>query len=256
MNPILRLLRRLFPEPLRPVPVRVSCIATLLAATLALGAGPMPSMAQVRGEGAVSLIFGVPQNGFSTQVDGAGIGIGLFAGASSRRSPILVGVDLGFLIYGYERRSEPFSYTIPDVYVDVVTSNNIFLGHFLVRLRPPTGPVRPYAEGLFGMKYLFTTTEIRNEWYYDDEPIAVSTNFDDAAPSYGVGGGIDLQISRGGGRGRPAVMLHAGVRYLFGGQADYLREGSIRRESGRVGYDVARSETDLLINEFGISMRF
>lgn len=255
MKSILRLLQRLLPEPSRPIPVPVYRSFRLLALVVALIA-VAPATAQVRGEGALSVIFGVPQNGFSTQVDGAGIGIGFFGGVSGRRSPILVGADLGFLIYGYERRSEPFSYSIPDVYVDVVTSNNIFLGHFLVRLRPPTGPVRPYAEALFGMKYLFTTTEIRNEWYYDDEPIAVSTNFDDAAPSYGLGGGIDLQISRGRGRGRPALMLHAGVRYLIGGQADYLREGSIRREFGRVGYDVARSETDLLINEFGISMRF
>lgn len=256
MKSLLRLLQRLLPEPSRPIPVPVPRILRLFALVAVLAMAATPATAQLRGEGALSVLFGVPQNSFSTQVNGAGIGIGFFGGVSSRRSPILVGADLGFLIYGYERRSEPFSYTIPDVYVDVVTSNNIFLGHFLVRLRPPTGPVRPYAEALFGMKYLFTTTEIRNEWYYDDDPIAVSTNFDDAAPSYGLGGGIDLQISRGGGRGRPALMLHAGVRYLFGGEAAYLREGSIRREVGRVRYDVARSETDLLINEFGISMRF
>lgn len=240
-----------------PVPVPVSRFARTgwLAVWLGLAMVATPVRGQLRGEAGASVLVGLPQNGFHTQINGAGIGMGFFAGVADRRSPVLVGADLGFLIYGYERRSEPFSYTIPDVWVDVVTSNNIALAHFLVRVRPPAGPIRPYFDALMGFKYLFTTTQIENEWYYD-EPIATSTNFDDAAVSYGLGGGIDINLAGGRGRGRPGVMLHAGVRYLFGGPAEYLREGSIRREGGWVRYDVARSETDLLINEFGVVVRF
>lgn len=257
MEALLRLLRRIVGSPLRPKPVTVRARRTGWIALFALVvfASTPDASAQYAGEGGISLIIGVPQGSFAQTVDGPGIGLSFFAGASARRSPILVGADLGFLIYGYERRREPWSYSIPDVGVDVVTSNNIFLGHLLVRLRPPSGPIRPYVDGLIGMKYLFTTTEIRDDWYYDDV-LATSTNFDDAAPSWGVGGGIDVQITRGRGRGRGSLMFHAGVRYLFGGQADYLLEGSIRRDYGRVSYDVFRSETNLMINEFGLVLRF
>jgi len=46
------------------------------------------------------------------------------------------------------------------------------------------------------------------------------------------------------------------VRYLAGAQAEYLKEGSIRREAGRVVYDIKKSTTDLLSIQVGIAIRF
>jgi hypothetical protein len=47
-----------------------------------------------------------------------------------------------------------------------------------------------------------------------------------------------------------------GARYLMGSTAEYLREGSIRREYGTLRYDVLISDTDLLKTHFGIVFRF
>ena len=47
----------------------------------------------------------------------------------------MIGADLAFMIYGSETRQEPFSLTIPDVTVEVETSNNIVLLHALARLQ-------------------------------------------------------------------------------------------------------------------------
>jgi len=38
--------------------------------------------------------------------------------------------SLGFLVYGSETREESFSITVPDVLLNVTTTNNIFLCHF------------------------------------------------------------------------------------------------------------------------------
>ncbi len=198
--------------------------------------------AQVYPQGDITLVVGLPQGEFEHHVDDAGVGLNFF-----------VGLDGGFLVYGFERRHEPFSTTIPDVTVAVETSNAIAMGHVLLRLQPPTGFFQPYLDGLFGFKYFFTETTINNGDHGDDFAIASSTNFDDAALSYGVGGGLDFEIHRGH---RKSVFINVGARYLFGSEAEYLKEGSIERRNGQVFFTTERSETDLLITQLGITLKF
>lgn len=101
-------------------------------------------------DGGINFMLGFPQGGFSQNVDNAGFGIGGYFGVLLPNSPVMLGGDLGFLIYGSESRKEPFSTTIPDVTVDVETSNNIVLGHLFIRIQAPAGAIRPYVDGLFG----------------------------------------------------------------------------------------------------------
>ena len=110
-----------------------------------------------------------------------------------------------------------------------------------------------YTYSLFGFKYFFTETSINDEHHGDDYAIASSTNFDDAALSYGVGGGIDIKIHRGH---RKSVFINVGARYLFGSEAQYLKEGSIERRNGQVFFTTERSETDILITQLGMTMKF
>lgn len=233
--------------------------------TLMLGLGSFyatPAAGQLRPEFELNGLLGLPQGEFGDQVD-AGGGLNLYAGLQDARSPVAVGVNLGFLIYGIERRSEPFSTTIPDVTVDVQTTNNIFLGHLVLRVQPPgdRAALAPYLNGYFGFKYLFTDTRIESERF--EEEIATSTNFDDAALSYGLGGGVKIRLYQGAlgeadnGRPRPGnVYLNIGLDYLFGSEAEYLKKGSIRRENGQVTFDVERSATTILIPRLGVIVSF
>lgn len=205
--------------------------------------------------------MGFPQGEFAAEVDDIGYGLSGFVSAAPGISPFSFGADLGFLVYGQETRKEPFSTTIPDVTVDVTTSNNIVVGHLFVRFEPPTGPVRPYVDGLVGFKYLYTRTSIRSEEGHDD-PIAESTNLDDTAFSYGVGGGLHLRLAQpevGEGADGPRikeVLLHLGARHLWGGEADYLKKGSIGRAAGGgVTYELSHSRTDLLLASLGVTVR-
>ena len=209
--------------------------------------------AQVYPQGDITLVVGVPQGEFEQHVDDVGFGLNFFAGLGLGRTPIVVGLDGGFLVYGFERRPEPFSTTIPDVTVAVETTNAIAMGHVLLRLQPPTGSFQPYVDGLFGFKYFFTETSISDEDYGGDFAIASSTNFDDAALSYGVGGGLNIEIHRGQ---RKSLFINVGARYLFGSEAEYLKEGSIERRNGRVFFTTERSETDILITQLGMTMKF
>lgn len=202
------------------------------------------------------LMAGVPVSEFADNVDNWGFGIGLNGGIGLGSAPVMIGLDLGYLIYGFERRSEPFSTTIPDVTVDVETTNNITLVNLFLRFQPQQGMVRPYVEGLFGLKYLFTRTSVENRSF--DEEIAASINFDDVASSFGAGAGVEFRVFEGINENNNdfAILVSAGVKYLLGSSAEYLERGSTSRENGELIFDVTKSRTDMVIPHLGASFTF
>jgi hypothetical protein len=193
----------------------------------------------------------VPRGEFSDNVTNNGYGASGQFLVRLAGSPFLAGGDLGIAVYGSVSHREPISTTIPNLQVRVRTSNNILFSHFVLRAQPRTGLVRPYFDGLIGLKHLFTKTSISD--LADDETIASSTDLSDTALSYGFGGGLQIPLTKG----REArILLDTGVRYLRGARAEYLRKGSIREENGVVIFDVFSSRTDVLAVQVGVTFRF
>ncbi len=231
-----------------------------IAAAL-LGAGmmslslPVAARAQ-NGQAGLHFMVGIPQGDFADNVDNPGFGLSGQIGYAPQANPYFVGVEVGYMIYGDNTRTVPFSSTIPDVIVDVNTTNNILTAHALLRLQSNVGTLRPYAEGAFGLNYLFTRTTIQNRGFLNAE-VASTTNQDDAALSYGGGGGVMLRVHESTKLGRTKeVLIDLRLRYLAGSEAEYLNEGSIRQENGRIVYDVRRSKTDLFTIQVGAIFRF
>ena len=81
------------------------------------------------------ILGGFPTGEFGENIKNPGIGISGYVGYMIPRTPAVIGLDLGYLIYGHERRTEQFSLTIPDVLVGVVTENNIFSMNAFLRLQ-------------------------------------------------------------------------------------------------------------------------
>ena len=52
------------------------------------------------------------------------------------------------------------------------------------------------------------------------------------------------------------IALDTKVRYLRGSRADYLKEGSVRRENGAVVFDVLNSRTDVVSLQIGVTFRW
>lgn len=223
------------------------CLCALLSQTAA---------AQVTPRASVDFLIGVPVGEFADNVNNLGFGIGLNGGIGLSPAPVMLGIDIGYLIYGFERRSEPFSTTIPDVTVDVETTNSIAFGHVFLRIQPQTGALQPYAEALFGFKYLFTRTSVENR--QSSESIAASVNFDDFASSYGFGGGLDIRVFQGVNDNSRSysIMINIGARYLLGSSAEYLERDSTGRENGELSFDVIRSRTDLILPQLGATFVF
>ncbi len=206
-------------------------------------------------------LIAIPQNEFAREVNvGGGLG-GEFLYAPGA-GPFGIGLVINYLLYGSESRREPFSTTIPDVQVDVTTENQILLAHLLFRIQAKGGPIQPYVDGLAGLNYLYTQTSIKSLRWDDDENVASSTNFDDTAFSYGFGGGVMVRVWQGetnsetGYPQKMQVMVDLRGHYMRGGEAEYLKKGSIRRVDGKVLYDIKKSTTDLFIVKIGATVAF
>jgi len=143
------------------------------------------------------------------------------------------------------------------VTVRVERTNNIFLGHMLVRLQQDAGIVSPYLDGLVGLNYLWTATKIRDA--DNSEEITSSKNLDDLAFSYGIGGGIMFNVyeSRTHVADIAKIYIDLKVRYLYGGEAEYLKKGAVSiDEHSNVSYDISKSTTDLMLYQIGVVFSF
>ena len=248
-------------DPFQPLVVimrqNIYFLSLLLSGLLMLGdTGQATAQSGFMGGG--HFMLGNPRGEFGRNVENIGFGGSLFGGFRLGPTPVVLGIEGGAMIYGHERRSEPLSLTIPDVRVDVTTSNNFFMGHALLRLQPQRGFVRPYVDGFLGFNHLNTTTSVDSEDYYEDDPVFRSTNFSDTSLSYGAGGGLMIKLvdSVTDGGDPFDVMLDLRLRYMIGGQAEYLREGSIERDLGSVTFDTFQSKTDALFFQVGVAVGF
>ncbi len=239
--------------------IRVSVIISALISMSVLLTGSLYAQNFQTG---LSFTMGFPQDEFSNNVDNTGWGGSGYFGYKFNDSPVMLGMDLGYLIYGHETRREPFSTTIPDVTVEVKTSNNIFLWHAFLRIQGDRGVVQPYTDCLLGFKYLFTKTSIHSEGDIgDDGEIASTTNLDDFALSYGVAGGLKFKVYENQNPSETEsdlleALIDLQFSYLLGTEAEYLKEGSIQRVGGNVVYDIQKSRTDMVLFKIGVTLKF
>ncbi|MDZ7339740.1 MAG: hypothetical protein ONB27_00180 [candidate division KSB1 bacterium] len=217
-------------------------------------------LAQSPFQAGVHFAMGFPQGEFANNVNNNGYGLSGHFGYQFPGTPLTVGASLGFLIYGMESRREALSPNIPDIVVEVETTNNILTGHLMMRVQPiaSDSPFKPYLEGLFGFNYLWTETRLK-DWDWDEDDDISSKNYDDAAMSYGGGAGLMIRVYQGkkeNSEGFYSINVDLGARYLFGGEAAYLKKGDIKRLNNQVIFTPSRSTTDLLMTNIGVTFNF
>ncbi len=202
--------------------------------------------------------LGFPQGDFKQNVDRIGVGGAGYFAYRFKNSPFSAGLSIGALVYGSETRPGLLDVSIPEVEVNVTTRNYILLCHFVFRVQPPEGKFRPYVEGLAGFHYLWTETGIYDQGW-SQESIASSVNLSDWTWSAGAGCGVSVMLYEH--RKIPdhssfVMLVELGARFIKGGSAEYLREGSIHHVGDRLIYDVQMSSTNLIAAQLGLSFAF
>lgn len=203
-----------------------------------------------RWQGGLGLALGVPVGDFSENVDIAAGVTGQFDHGLGD-SVFSLGAEGTILFYGSESRHVPLV-GFPDLSVRVSTSNQMGLLHGRLRAQRREGRVRPYLDALAGFNYISTTTSVdadevcdRNDACDDDS----RTDLDDLVFSAGGGAGVTF----GFGPAPHTARLDIGVRYLYGGEADYLTEGGILWGRDPVAHEEHRSRTDMVLIYIGVA---
>jgi hypothetical protein len=236
------------------------CLPSVVLYVLMISSGPVwaqdadtqpEPVRQTRWEGGLGVLAAAAVGEFGNNVDSAA-GVSGNVGRRLGESVASVGLEVAYYWYGHESRLEPFSPSIPDAGYKVDTDNNILLVHARLRAQAPSGRLRPYAEGLVGLRDIYTRTSVHTEGL-DELPgspaVTRRVNLRDIGLSYGVGSGIMV----GFGSPLKRAMLVISLRYVAGPEGDYLTEGSIRREGGEAILDIKRSRTDMVTLFIGVA---
>ena len=150
--------------------------------------------------GDISLMGQFPKGEFKEEGVKPGLGVDINAMYYPVKE-LAFGLNLGASTYDSSERQIPFSYTTALVTITEKTSYETVHGHLFFRLVPFQTNVRPYFEGLIGIKNLSTTTELINNNCSDNDDdgnddciIASSKNSSDNALSYGFGTGLEVTL--------------------------------------------------------------
>ena len=157
--------------------------------------------------------------------------------------------DLGFLIYGHESKRVCLAGVGCRVEARLQTSNSIFSGGIGPELGLPLGWARPYVNAFVGFSYFATTSSLEDLWGGED--FLETQNFGDGTFSWGMGWGMEVDVSRG----RLPVAINFGARYLENGLMEYLTEGDIVDHSdGSVSLYPNLSEANLISYRLGVTI--
>ena len=241
--------------------------AFAVLSTLAL-AVPSAAPAQTEGPNLVAgaLTISSPRGEFDENTD---TGFGFTGGYLRSITPnrvVGVGLSGSFLSYGSTRRRAPLSNTIPDITVEVETSNNTAFVLGMLEVRVPGG-FQPYVQATGGGGFFYTTTSLEDT--RTDEVIISDTNQSDATWVWGGGGGLRFRVwestpdpqreaARGPDLSRSRLYVDLGVRYLKGNEVEYLKEGSLVTDDGEFDIDprLARSEIEVVQYQIGVAVTF
>lgn len=232
------------------IPSTVAGQDAMSAATSQPVPTPAPPSSPRRWQGGFGLALGVPIGDFSENVDiAAGVAGQFDYGLGD--TPFSLGAEGTVVFYGSESRRVPLV-GFPDLSVRVETSNQMGLLHGRFRTQKREGRVRPYVDALVGFNYLSTTTRVDADEVCDgndDCDDDSRTDLDDLVFSVGGGAGVTF----GFGSAPHTTRLDIGVRYLYGGEADYLTEHGTVWGSDPVVYVPHRSRTDMVMIYIGVA---
>jgi hypothetical protein len=169
-----------------------------------------------------------------------GYGVSLLGGTHWRDFPVSFGFDLNAIRWG--QAQSVFEVRVGDStqpLEETRTDQSVLFDSWL-RLQPVDWPVRPYMEGVLGLKLLDTRYSIA----LVDGSGSTGTVTDQAtAGTAGFGFGVDALIARATDGSGSAVFATLGVRKLWGNNASFTRAPDASSVNRSVAFDVPTNTT-------------
>jgi opacity protein-like surface antigen len=225
-----------------PLPIALGLVLALTAADARAQLAEEDSLKRRAVLGG-NVVGAFPTGAFKNYVEtGFGLG-GYFLYAFDQDGAFGLRVDFTWVQYGSETQRQPL---VPRIMVDVTTRNHIYSALAGPQLTLRSGFISPYLNAGLGLSYFETRSSISGTEDLDQD-FASTRHFYDTTFAWAVGGGICFAVARN-------TTLELAAHYLWNGQVNYLREGSITEQSdGSISFNPIESETNLVLVQLGIS---
>jgi hypothetical protein len=182
------------------------------------------------------------------------LGVGLTGGflfspfGQRKPSPILLGVDIGYLNYGVEKIGA--NSNNPAIKI----THNIYSFDGMARLRQPdhhNKNIIPFIDGLLGLKLYNTRVKIDKDLIdviFNNDEAEVLENVNNTGLNFGLGAGFYTLPKKINGAG---FMMR--VLYMWGDEVEYVVRNSVKINNGTLTYDTGKANTSMLTIQLGIT---
>jgi hypothetical protein len=182
------------------------------------------------------------------------VGIGfaggvLFNPMGKKPSPLLIGLDVGYLIYGVDK--------IPanTIHGNIKSSFNIYSVGLGGRLMSPTSHgFTPFLDGVLGAKIFDVTTKIDKDLIgsLTSTGSGIIDSYDKTTLSYSVGVGF---FNRKPGNATTRLSFSMRVLYSWGMPVQYVPRNTVYIDaSNTIHYQTANTQTNMLLVQFGFQL--
>lgn len=203
-----------------------------------------------------------PRDNFADQLTNDAGGLGFNVLWRVEQSPLKIGFDINWLLYGIDRDRRPLSTTLPEFEVVIERYNNMLPMHFMAVLEPNKGMIRPYAETFAGFRFIWTNASIQGNQVVNvpGNPQSFSTSnlAFDANWSYGFGGGLKIVLAE---KNAFDLTLNLGAKYMYGTTARYLTANDVKIDYANptrpvVNYNYRNSTMNMFLIQAGVNFIF
>lgn len=201
-----------------------------------------------RSSGSFAITQSRPMGGLKNNIGLGYGGSGAYMLRLDRAGFLSLRADVALIDYGHESMRVPLSSTIGGrIQVKVITSNYIVPVSIGPQLMWPTGIVRPYVTAGIGGQFFYTDSRI--DGTDGNVDVLRTTNQSDGTGTWVAGGGVYVPITSG----HVNASLDLGVQFVNGGNAQYLRPGSIEDlPNSQIRITPLESETRMTLVRVGV----
>jgi hypothetical protein len=179
------------------------------------------------------------------------LGVGFSGGilfsplGQKKPSPVLIGMDIGYLNYGVEK----ITANSGDPALKV--SHNIFSFNGIGRLRPYNhkGKIIPFVDGLLGLKLYNTRVKVDKTFLdtvFNNDEAEVLKNVNNTGVNFGLGCGFYTHSSKG-------IEFTMRGLFMWGDEIDYVVRNSVKVDNGTLSYETATANTSMFTIQLGIT---
>lgn len=201
-------------------------------------------------------VYAIPGDEFKHRTDNNGAGIQVGALRHLGDLPISLGATAGLIGYGKTSYFETIkNLQGDDILLRADVANNGFNGMAVLRVHPIKGKFQPYAEAMYGFRYIYSNLDILN----DAANIPVKQDsFSESVNTSGISVGLSYTLFQKEDRNTERLVklkLNTNYTIHWSGDAEFAKKGTMEQNITTVRFETERRNVSQSQIHFGLILQ-